>query len=89
MNWDLELFEYYQDNLQDYQTEINNLNSKISKLEKNSNSIYCSICLDNLPNILYLPCHHITNCEDCSIKHTDFCPICLSKIQNKIKVYYA
>ena len=31
MNWDLELFEYYQDNLQDYQTEINNLNSSKSK----------------------------------------------------------
>ena len=59
----------------------------IDKIKTNNNSIDCSICLDRRPNILYLPCKHITNCGICSEKLKK-CPICLETIDTKMDIFY-
>ena len=90
MSWDLELFNYYQDNLIEYQKDIDKLKMELKKTKliyTNRKMIECSICLDYIPNILYLPCRHITNCEKC-YKDIDFCPLCSQKIEYKMKIFY-
>ena len=89
MSWDLEIFDYYQENLQQYQMEINKLEEKIEYIENKNknNTIECSICLDRQPNILYLPCRHITNCNICS-RNLQTCPLCLQIIDNKMEIFY-
>lgn len=88
MTWDLDMFTYYQENLQEYQLEIDKLNKELENIkDKKYNSIECSICLDSNPNILYFPCKHITNCAICT-KNVNKCPLCLVLIEKKIEIFY-
>ena len=92
MSWDLDMFTYYQDNLQEYQLQLDILNKKLENntqyiKQLNNSIIECSICLDRFPNILYFPCKHITNCSICS-KNIKKCPLCLVIIENKMEIFY-
>ena len=92
MSWDVDMFTYYQENLQDYQLQIDKLNKKLDNntkyIKQLKNSIIeCSICLDKSPNILYFPCKHITNCSFCS-KNITKCPLCLVIIEKKMEIFY-
>lgn len=48
----------------------------------------CVVCMDNLPNVVCLPCKHLGLCsicsQACSLKQ---CPICRSEIIDKMQVY--
>ena len=47
----------------------------------------CIICCIEKPNILNLPCLHISNCEDCEkIGRFINCSICRKEIQRKVKI---
>ena len=52
----------------------------------------CCICVTNEVNTVIVPCGHSCYCHDCSIesiKHSNQCPICRSKITSIITVYKA
>lgn len=53
---------------------------------KTDNEIVCVICLDSVPNVLFLPCRHLKCCSTCSVS-TDNCPVCRAKIVDKIKAF--
>ena len=46
----------------------------------------CCVCLENVPNILYVDCRHIAICNTCDKKgNFNNCPICRTKVKkNKI-----
>ena len=47
----------------------------------------CSICLSNIPNILFLPCLHQSVCHHCEeIGKLVKCSVCRKKIERKIKI---
>jgi len=40
----------------------------------------CVVCLENNPNIIFLPCGHLCTCQNCSIRLMNKCPLCRRKI---------
>ena len=77
--WDVEMFEYYQNQLQQYQNEINTCekqlyhnNNTIQKQKKQikllTNKIspnLCVICLDSQSKNAIVPCGHLSFCKNC------------------------
>lgn len=48
----------------------------------------CVICMDNLANIVCMPCKHLALCTYCSWQEAvDNCPICRTSIQEKMLIY--
>lgn len=48
----------------------------------------CKICYENLSRCLFLPCRHVLACESCSYKISSRCPVCRSRISQKIDLYF-
>ncbi|CAF0765393.1 unnamed protein product [Didymodactylos carnosus] len=46
----------------------------------------CSICWERKSNCAFIPCGHVTTCEQCS-NDVDKCPVCRATIQQKQKLY--
>ena len=44
----------------------------------------CQICQDNKSTILFIPCRHLSTCEECC-KKLDRCHICRSEIKARLK----
>ena len=43
----------------------------------------CCVCLENVPNILYVDCRHIATCNTCDKKgNFNNCPICRTEVKN-------
>ena len=56
-------------------------------IEKSFASDNCIICCVGKPNILNLPCLHISHCESCEEKGRFInCSICRKEIQRKVKI---
>eukprot|EP01122_Echinamoeba_exundans_P007717 TRINITY_DN2432_c0_g1_i1.p1 TRINITY_DN2432_c0_g1~~TRINITY_DN2432_c0_g1_i1.p1 ORF type:complete len:626 (+),score=116.91 TRINITY_DN2432_c0_g1_i1:440-2317(+) len=52
--------------------------------------VKCSICLDDPPQMICIPCGHLCLCENCSKKLTKKkCPICNLRVKNIYKVFKA
>lgn len=52
--------------------------------------VKCSICLDEPPQMICIPCGHLCLCENCSKKLTKKkCPICNLRVKNIYKVFKA
>ncbi|GAB1606475.1 E3 ubiquitin-protein ligase LRSAM1-like [Argonauta hians] len=45
----------------------------------------CSICLENITDIIFLNCGHVCCCSECAI-NIQLCPLCRSTISQKIQV---
>ncbi|XP_076818322.1 E3 ubiquitin-protein ligase XIAP-like isoform X2 [Clavelina lepadiformis] len=46
----------------------------------------CKICLDNIADVVFVPCGHLCSCVDCA-QALRKCPICRSKIEKSIRTY--
>ena len=47
----------------------------------------CSVCLKNKPNILNIPCLHLSQCEECEVIGRFInCTICRMRIKKKVKI---
>jgi hypothetical protein len=71
-------------------TENERLNRNISSIIENKNidDLYtCSICMDNIRDIIFTPCHHSIVCNECCSKLTE-CPMCRTSIKSTIKYYF-
>lgn len=48
----------------------------------------CVICMDNLINLVCLPCRHLAMCDMCgNSKEVTACPICRTEIKDRMQVY--
>jgi len=61
---------------------------KIDTAKKNlsKESSVCVICFSNEKNMLFIPCGHLSSCDECSVSLKN-CPICRVEIQQKIKAF--
>lgn len=76
--------------INDIITENERLNRNISSIIENENvdNLYiCSICMDNIRDIIFTPCHHSIVCNECCSKLTE-CPMCRTEIKSIIKYYF-
>eukprot|EP00056_Hartaetosiga_gracilis_P007496 m.108991 g.108991 ORF g.108991 m.108991 type:complete len:498 (-) comp12724_c1_seq2:255-1748(-) len=54
--------------------------------EGKEHSSSCSVCLDEKVGVCLLPCRHTCLCVDCS-KDVSVCPICRTKVEDKMTVF--
>jgi len=54
--------------------------------ETGNGNMKCVICLEKDKCFLFLPCRHVSCCEDCSNK-VNQCPICRNRIDSKLKIF--
>jgi len=48
----------------------------------------CVICMDNLANVVCMPCKHLVLCAHCSQQeNVHDCPICRTHVQEKMQIY--
>lgn len=63
-------------------------NAKTQKERKETEIAFCCVCLEGEKTILVMPCKHLCLCEPCSKqKKLKLCPVCRTKIQQKINVF--
>lgn len=70
--------------------ENERLNNNISAIieQKNIEDTYlCVICMDNIKDILFTPCHHSVVCNKCYLQLKE-CPMCRTPINSVIKCYF-
>ena len=58
------------------------------ELQQLAESRLCKVCMEHEATILFLPCAHILCCEQCSRPLVD-CPVCRTRIQQKIRSYFS
>lgn len=61
-------------------------NRALQNIKGNNAENLCAVCISNKFDMMFLPCKHISCCEECSIK-VNTCPICRKNISEKIKCY--
>ncbi|VDD91505.1 unnamed protein product, partial [Enterobius vermicularis] len=66
--------------IEEMRIERDEVRSTLSKIPT------CVICLDKMPQMLYMPCSHFICCEACG-RRFENCPTCRQKICGKITVY--
>ena len=47
----------------------------------------CSVCLQNLKQVIFSPCNHMATCGSCTIR-LEKCPLCKVKINKSERVFY-
>lgn len=57
--------------------------NRIKQLEEEKK---CKICLDEISNVVFVPCGHLSTCVSCAQRVSN-CPICRSYVRQKIKTY--
>lgn len=62
------------------------IKSNTDKLNLISNPI-CVICTENKITLAFNPCGHLVCCSSC-VNKIDKCPICKSKINSKLKIFF-
>lgn len=73
-----------QDGLSPHSESATNVEEQLKKLKEEK---ACKICWDRDVCIVFLPCGHIATCKECSSVKT--CPICCSKILERVRIYMA
>jgi hypothetical protein len=71
--------------------QSSNIGPPDTKLRDHRNyDITCSICMDNIKNIILLPCRHEATCTKCAhhlLNNNKKCPICRTVINNTFKYF--
>lgn len=59
-----------------------------SQAHASASSASCVVCMDNLANLVCLPCKHLALCIDCgSQENLRTCPICRADLIQKMQIY--
>eukprot|EP00931_Biecheleriopsis_adriatica_P115582 TRINITY_DN91364_c0_g1_i1.p1 TRINITY_DN91364_c0_g1~~TRINITY_DN91364_c0_g1_i1.p1 ORF type:complete len:394 (+),score=95.88 TRINITY_DN91364_c0_g1_i1:23-1183(+) len=69
--------------------ELQNRNKALESLQKGGHAT-CVICMDNLANVVCMPCKHLAMCSFCSQHSYDecrSCPICRGDITDRMLIY--
>lgn len=74
--------------------EIESLERKKIKYEEKgiNNITYCTICMDSVPDIVFMDCKHLCVCERCFTasmiyKNNMICPLCRCEVKDTMKVF--
>nr|QBK85057.1 MAG: ubiquitin-protein ligase [Pithovirus LCDPAC02] len=59
---------------------------KDEEIMKNEGNV-CCICLDDIRNVVILPCKHMCICKKCSKLDIEKCPLCRQNIKKYMEVY--
>jgi hypothetical protein len=72
-------------------TENLELQRRLEKKENREEELRqgtCVVCLDNLANLVCLPCKHLSLCLDCGRQdNLETCPICRMKVEDKMQIF--
>ncbi|XP_067853233.1 E3 ubiquitin-protein ligase XIAP-like [Heptranchias perlo] len=71
-----------QDQEHEEQNEDTNVEDQLKKLKEEK---CCKVCWDRDVCIAFVPCGHVATCKECSAVQT--CPICCSKILERVRIY--
>jgi len=56
--------------------------------QASASSASCVVCMDNLANLVCLPCKHLALCSECGSQETlSSCPICRCELKQKMQIY--
>jgi len=67
---------------------LNISRTTLQKTDSQSESPLCAVCVDSHVTVAFAPCGH-TFCSVCSNKTLNACYICRTKIQSKLKLFFA
>ena len=63
------------------------LSSSPKPIKKIFKADQCAICLDRIPNVLFVKCRHICVCNECEEEHPSTkCPYCRTEISEKLLI---
>jgi len=73
-------------------TENMELRTRLEAAQKTqgaeSRQATCVICMDNLANVVCLPCKHLAVCAYCGLeREVSDCPICRTHIKEQMQIY--
>lgn len=72
-------------------TENLELQRRLEKAEARKEELQqgtCVVCLDNLANLVCLPCKHLAMCMDCGLlDNLANCPICRVPVEDKMQIF--
>jgi len=78
----------YEEHLKEQLNEVSDI--KVAKfknqIEELKNQKLCSICMENPNEIVFVPCGHNCVCHECGEGLRD-CPLCRTKITQKVKTF--
>ena len=57
------------------------------QLEESQRKLECCMCMDATVSILFLPCRHLSVCEECAGVVSE-CPTCRVTIEDRVSVYF-
>lgn len=65
--------------------EINRMEKENARLKE---VLMCKTCIDNLADVVLLPCGHNVCCGQCAVAFTE-CPVCQKTVIGRMKVFFA
>lgn len=60
----------------------------VRKTDMNNSPFVCTVCRDEMANIIFLPCSHMTCCERCALKLSE-CPKCKVDIHITVRALFS
>lgn len=60
---------------------------RLEAVEKRPSQAQCVICMDNLANIVCMPCKHLAMCSFCGLADFCECPICRSAVTDVMQIF--
>eukprot|EP00913_Durusdinium_trenchii_P017948 g16866.t1 len=58
-----------------------------TKVSQVSSQAQCVICMDNLANVVCLPCKHLATCSFCGKREIAECPLCRTKVAETMQIF--
>ena len=86
-NRSLDILNQYQEEVEEYDEGYSDDETPPAIIESSFISDNCTICLSAVPNILNIPCLHLSVCSKCKeIGKLLRCTVCRKKIERKVKI---
>lgn len=80
-------YEEFINKLTDENKRIHHNLEKITDTKNVDDLFICNICMSRTKDYIFLPCAHFVCCSVCVVPIVD-CPICRTKINEAVKIYY-
>ncbi|XP_053383093.1 baculoviral IAP repeat-containing protein 8-like [Mercenaria mercenaria] len=88
VNMILDMQHQAKDTANSAESEPEDLQAIAEENERLSQMVQCMLCIEEEPDILFLPCAHHRICHKCSESITR-CPVCNNYIKEKVRTYRA
>jgi len=68
------------------QRRVKAAEQEVAECHKSERGV-CVVCMENLSNVVCLPCKHLALCSSCSQEALAGCPICRRDIDDKLTIF--